>query len=174
MRVVVFAAIVLGATGCSNEPPRPQPVPPKLHYDIAYEATTGGFKGMSLYIDESLGETWVAFRDEREALQKEGFGDPLVPCGQGALGCLKPEGRPPLLSALPPTGFLGGAFRYSARPVTKWAMPCTEITASSERAKTVSIVCEVVGLVQFTYVTGGNPPVEQYELKSWNGLFSHR
>lgn len=173
MRCLAIAMLFLGVTNCSPAQQKAAPAPAALDYRVAYEAAAGGFEGMSLFIDPALGETWVAFRNENEGVSKEGYGDPLAPCGQSSIGCFKPDGRPPLLSKLPPDGFLGGDFIYSARPVTVWTIPCNEISAVSARATTTSTVCGSVGLVAFTYAVLGNP-VERYELKSYAGLFATR
>lgn len=173
MRIVGLVTILLGTVGCTQAQPQPEPRRTSLTYDIAYEAMEGRLKGLALFIDQASGDTWVAFRDEREAVSKEGPGSPLVACREGAIGCFKEEQRPPLLSTLPPADFLNGAFRYTARPASFWAMTCTEIEASSQEATTTSIVCPVVGLVQFAYAVNGNP-TERYQLKSWAGLFAQR
>lgn len=173
MRCVLIASVIVGLAGCSPAWWQAEQSPASLDYRVAYEAASGPFQGMSLFVDPSLGETWVALRDDNEGLSKEGVGDPLTPCDQGSISCFKPEGRPPLLSALPPDGFLEGQFRYSARPVTVWTMPCTEIAAASAGATTTSTVCDTIGLVAFTYAVA-DAPVERYELKSFAGLFATR
>ncbi|GEM_PF-5296819 len=146
-----------------------------LNYSVAYEATEGGFKGVSMFVDPASGQTWASFRDDRDAPQKEGPGDPLSPCSQGSIGCFQTTGGQPLLSALPPADFLGGAFHYSAGPRQYWSMPCNEISAVSDRGTTTSIVCPVVGLVEFSFVvSGSDSPLERYQLKSMNGLFAQR
>lgn len=182
MRLVICAALMTAAGGCYQPS---QEADAQLDHGVtsfdftafsaAYEATEGGFKGMSMFVDPASGETWVAFRDERDALSKEGFGDPLSPCNQGSISCFRTTGGQPLLSALPPPDFLGGAFRYSAQPRQFWTMSCNEISAVSDRGTTTSVVCPVVGLVEFSFVvTGSESPLERYELKSMNGLFAER
>lgn len=89
MRIVVLAAI-LGAMGsCSPTQREAEQVsdssPRGPEYNVAYEATEGGFKGMSMFIDPPSGETWVAFRDDHERVANEDFGDALVACTEGSL-----------------------------------------------------------------------------------------
>jgi hypothetical protein len=174
MRIAGIVTILLGTANCTSPPPQVQPEQAELSYDIAYESVEGGFKGMALFIDPTEGVTWAAFRDERDAVSKEGPGETLFECGNGVIGCFKEAQLPPLLSALPPAGFLDGAYQYTARPIRFWASSCTEIAASSERATTTSVVCPVVGLVQFSYSVDGNDEAERYQLKSLNGLFARR
>lgn len=178
MRLFLFIAAMVGLSACS-QPSQIASAPSDQRmigsdFSVAYEATDGGFKGMSLFVDPASGETWVAFRDDREAVSKEGFGDPLTPCDVGLIGCFRMHGQP-LLSDLPPAGFLGGEFRFSSSPRSFWAMPCKEIRAMSDHGTTISIVCPVVGLVKFSFaMTGSDGPLERYRLKSMNGLFSQR
>lgn len=128
-----------------------------------------------MFVDPASGETWAAFRDDQDAVEKEDPGDPLSPCARDAIGCFRTTVGPPLLSALPPPDFLNGAFRYSARPRRYWAMPCNEISAISDRGATISVVCPTVGLVEFSFdVPGSESPVERYQWKSMNGLFAQR
>lgn len=178
MRFALFAVIMFALASCSSPNPGAGPTPNSRsnpNFNVAYEATDGGFKGMSMFIDPTSGETWIAFRDEREAVAKEGFGDPLSPCGRGPINCFQTTGKQPLLSALPPADFLGGAFSYSAQPRQFWSMPCNEISAVSDQGTTTSVVCPVVGLVEFSFVvTGSDSPLERYRLKSMNGLFAER
>ena len=130
---------------------------------------------MYLFVDPTSGETRVEYRDGREAIAKDGFGDPLLPCSRGSIGCYRTWGGRPLLSSLPPPDFLNGEFRYSVRPKTYWSRPCSEIRATSEQGTTTSVVCPIVGLVEFSIpVTGGPAPVERFELRSFNGLFAQR
>ena len=127
-----------------------------------------------MFIDPASGDSWVEFRDDREAQSKAGFSDPLSPCSAGSVGCYQFAGQP-LLSALPLPGFLGGAYRFSARPKRYWNYPCTEISAVSDRGTTTSVVCEAIGLVEFSFVvTGSLSPLERYQLRSFNGLFAQR
>ena len=130
---------------------------------------------MYLFVDPTSGEVWNEFRDDRDAQAKGGFGEPLVPCSKGAIGCYRAEGGRPLLSSAPTPDFLDGEFRYSARPRTYWSWDCTEIAAISEQGTTTSVVCPVVGLVEFSISSPGGPaPVERYQLRSFNGLFAQR
>lgn len=172
-RIVGLVTILLGTANCVQAPPPSETQQASPTYDIAYEAVEGPFKGMALFIDQGSGETWAAFRDQREAVSKEGPGTRLVTCGQDTIGCFKDEQRPPLLSTLPPTDFLDGAFRYGARPTKFWAMSCNEIEAAATDVATKSTVCPVIGLVQFSYWANG-VQAERYQLKSWAGLFSQR
>ncbi len=172
MRIASLAMILMGTACCTTVPSRPEIDRGAPRYDIAYEAVEGGFMGMGMFIDGSSGETWIAFRDDREKIESEGYGEPLAACGQGRVGCFKEELRPPLLSALPPPDFLDGAFTYASRPRRFWAVPCTEISATAGVATTTSVVCPVLGLVEFSYANG--TAVDRYQLKSWVGLFSQR
>ncbi|MNR22947.1 hypothetical protein D3C85_1399340 [compost metagenome] len=179
MRLFVYAALLTAVGGCSQPPQEAdaklEQSVRRLDYSVAYEATEGGFKGMSMFVDPASGETWAAFRDERDALAKEGPGDPLSPCTQRPVGCFQTTGGQALLSDLPPAGFLNGAFRYSAQPRQYWSMPCNEISAVSDRGTTTSVVCPSVGLVEFSFVvSGSDSPLERYQLKSMNGLFAER
>lgn len=73
------------------------------------------------------------------------------------------------------TRLLKGEFRYAARPVTYWSWSCNEIRATSERGTTTSVVCPVVGLVEFSIpTTGDGSSVERFELRSFKGLFADR
>ena len=179
MRLIVCAVLLITIGGCSQRSQEADAQPDQgvagSDFSVAYEATEGGFKGMSMFIDPSSGETWVAFRYERDALQKEGFGDPLSLCNQGSISCFRTTAGQPLLSALPPPDFLSGAFRYSVQPRQFWSMRCNEISAVSDRGTTTSVVCPVVGLVEFSFAfTGSDSPIERYQLKSMNGLFAQR
>lgn len=174
MRIAGIVMILLGTANCNSPPPQVQPEQAELNYDIAYESVEGGFKRMALFIDPTEGATWAAFRDERDAISKEGPGETLLHCGTGAIGCFKEAQLPPLLSALPPAEFLDGAYQYTARSTRFWAISCTEIAASSELATTTSVVCPALGLVQFSYSVDGNDEAERYQLKSYSGLFARR
>lgn len=179
MRVALFTVLVFAMASCSSPTPDAGPDRAQGHinldYNVAYEATEGGFRGMSMFIDPASGETWVAFRDEREGVSKEGFGDPLSPCSRGSIKCFQTTSAQPLLSALPPADFLQGAFSYSAQARQFWSMPCNEISAVSARGTTISVVCPRVGLVEFSFVvTGSESPLERYQLRSMNGLFAER
>lgn len=144
-------------------------------YDVAYQVTEGDFRGMYLFVDPRVGATWSEYRDDREAVAKGFSGDDLTPCSRGSIGCYRTRGGQPLLSSLPPTDFLNSRFRYSARPVTYWSWPCNEITATSDRGITTSVVCPVMGLVEFsTPTTGDASSVDRFELRSFNGLFAER
>jgi len=179
MRLFVSIAMAFVVWGCSQRPQEGDAAPEQGDsrpiFSVAYEATEGGFSGMSMFVDPASGEVWSAFRDDRDELAKDGPGDPLTPCGQGSVGCFQTTGGQPLLSALPPADFLSGAFRYSAQPRQYWSMPCNEISAVSDRGTTTSVVCPVVGLVEFSFVvSGSDSPLERYQLKSMNGLFAGR
>jgi len=179
MRNTLIILFLVALASCSEPSPAPdfEPAPSRIaaSFDVAYQVTEGGFLGMYLFADPRLGETWSEYRDDREAIAKGGFGDPLTPCSRGSISCYRTWGGQPLLSSLPPPDFLNGEFRYSARPRTYWTWSCNEISATSERGTTTSVVCPVVGLVEFSIPTTGGPSsVERFELRSFNGLFAQR
>jgi hypothetical protein len=178
MRIALIALILVAQASCSH-PEAPDdgatPARAKPSYDVAYQVTEGGFKGMYLFVDPTTGETWGEYRDDRDAVEKAGFGDPLAPCGRGSIDCYRAWGGRPLLSALPPPDFLNGEYSYSSRPTTFWTMACEEIRATSDEGATTSIVCPVVGLVAFSMsASGARGPAERFELRSFNGLFAQR
>lgn len=179
MRMALIVLILTVQVSCSPPSRTPDqeatPAQKGFSYDVAYQVTEGGLKGMYLFVDPATGETWAEYRDDREAVEQGGFGDPLAPCSRGSIGCYRAWGGRPLVSALPPPDFLGGEFRYSSRPTTFWTMSCHEIRATSDEGATTSIVCPAVGLVAFSVsATGGPGPVERFELRSFNGLFAQR
>lgn len=174
MRSALIALILVALASCSQPSRAPERRQPEPGFNVAYQATEGGLQGVYLFVDPGSGDTWSEYRDDREALAKGGFGDSLLPCSQGSIGCFRAWGQP-LLSALPPPDFLNGEYRYSVRPRTYWAMPCSEISAASDRGTTSSVVCPVMGLVEFAVSTTGGPsPVERFQLRSFNGLFAQR
>ncbi|MET4682750.1 hypothetical protein [Brevundimonas faecalis] len=179
MRNALITVFLVALASCSEPSPAPDIEPASgrtdASFDVAYQVTEGGFQGMYLFADPKTGETWSEYRDDREAVAKGGFGEPLTPCSRGSIRCYRMRSGQPLLSSLPPPDFLNGEFRYSSRPMTYWTWPCTEISAVSERGATTSVVCPVVGLVAFSIAaTGGPGSVERFELRSFNGLFAQR
>src|SRR5690606_9537584 len=120
MRNTLIILFLVALASCSERSPAPdfEPAPSRIaaSFDVAYQVTEGGFLGMYLFADPRLGETWSEYRDDREAIAKGGFGDPLTPCSRGSISCYRTWGGQPLLSSLPPPDFLSGEFRYSARP----------------------------------------------------------
>lgn len=180
MRNALLSIFLVALMSCSESSPTPEPAasPRRIDvaaYDVAYQVTEGDFRGMYLFADPRLGATWSEYRDDREAVAKGFSGDDLTPCSRGSIGCYRTRGGHPLLSSLPPPDFLNGEFRYSARPVTYWSWPCNEIRATSEGGITTSVVCPVVGLVEFSIRTTGDPKsVDRFELRSFAGLFAER
>lgn len=180
MRHALLSVFLTALVSCSESSPTPDPATSASRisvaaYDVAYQVTEGQFKGIYLFVDPGSGVTWSEYRDDREAVAKGFFGDDLTPCTRGLIGCYKTRGGQPLLSSLPPPDFLNGEFRYSARPVTYWSWPCDEIRATSDRGITTSVVCPVVGLVEFSIPkTGDASSVDRFELRSFNGLFAER
>lgn len=168
MRKALTILLLLLGAGCS-----PKAVGlPEAEFDFspAYEAVGGPFLGMALFIDEKTGTSWISFS---EIGGSEGFGDGFAPCSGGTVKCLQSEAWPPLLSSLPPRDFLGGAFTYAAVDVGRRSNTCSEITATAGTRQTISIVCPVVGLVEFQYRREGRM-VEKYILKGMTGLFGSR
>jgi hypothetical protein len=179
MRQALFIVSLTLLASCSEPSPDPDPASPSarnaVSFDVAYQVTEGVFQGMYLFVDPRSGETWPEYRDEREAVAKGGFGDPLTPCSRGSIRCYQTRGGQPLLSSLPPPDFLNGEFRYATRPRTYWSWPCTEISATSKRGATTSVVCPVVGLVEFSVAaTNDSRQVQRFQLRSFNGLFAQR
>lgn len=180
MRNVLLSVFLVALVSCSEPSPTPNPAtsPSRIDvaaFDVAYQVTEGDFRGMYLFVDPRLGITWSEYRDDREAVAKGFSGDDLTLCSRGSIGCYRTRGGQPLLSSLPPPDFLNGEFRYAARPVTYWSWSCNEIRATSERGITTSVVCPIVGLVEFSIpTTGDGSSVERYELRSFKGLFADR
>lgn len=166
-RALAILVLLLGA-GCTPKPSGL--VETELDFSAAYEAVEGPFLGMALFVDEKTGTDWISFS---EIGGTEGWGGGFAQCSAGTVKCLQSEAWPPLLSVLPPHDFLGGSFTYAAVDVDRRSNTCSEITATAGTRQTISIVCPVVGLVEFQYRREGRL-VERYILKGMTGLFGSR
>jgi hypothetical protein len=166
-RALTILVLLLGA-GCAAMPVGHGEA--ELDFSPAYEAVEGPFLGSARFIDERTGTDWVSFS---EIGGTEGWGVGFAPCSAGSVKCLQSEGWPPLLSSLPSHDFLGGSFTYAAVDVDRRSNTCSEITATAGTRQTTSIVCPVVGLVEFQYRREGRL-VEKYILKGMTGLFGSR
>jgi len=166
-RALTILMLLLGA-GCALKPVGHAET--ELDFSPAYEAVEGPFLGMALFIDERSGTDWISFS---EVGGTEGWGGGFAQCSAGTVKCLQSEVWPPLLSSLPPHDFLGGSFTFAAVDVDRRSSTCSEITTTAGTLQTISIVCPVVGLVEFQYRREGRL-VEKYILKGMTGLFGSR